>query len=93
MRRLLLNNRVILFNYKEEDKNMDLQIVCPFCGKTTTITLVGDEVARYKKWRNKELLIQEAFPDWPVDKREHLVSGICPACWDATFNIEYTHDQ
>jgi hypothetical protein len=31
---------------------------------------------------NKELPVQEAFPDLSDDDRERMLTGICPQCWD-----------
>lgn len=61
---------------------------CPMCGKTQTIELTDDEAVQLVRWQCKELLIQNAFPDWLPDKREMLMTGIHPKCWDELFKKE-----
>jgi len=34
---------------------------------------------------NAGLHIQEALPDWAPSKRELLITGIHPSCWDEMF--------
>ena len=53
---------------------------CPFCGKRN-IPLFLDAEAYYK-WANREICIQDAFPDLSPDQREIILTGICPECWD-----------
>ena len=35
----------------------------------------------YQRWRGGTL-IQDVWPDKPVDERETMISGTCPACFD-----------
>lgn len=43
---------------------------CPFCNTPQT----------------KEFVIQDAMPNLSADDREFLITGICPKCWNSTFN-------
>ena len=61
-----------------------LTTYCPFCGETNYV-LVREE--DYIAWQNGELA-QIAFPYLSTDEREMLISGICPACWDAMFGSD-----
>lgn len=40
-----------------------------------------DEFDRIQRWRNDELLIQQALPEWSAEKRELLLSSTHPDCW------------
>ena len=57
---------------------------CPFCGKYHEV-MVSE--ADFFAWQDGELA-QNAFPYLSADEREILISGICPACWEATFGEE-----
>lgn len=59
-------------------------VECPSCRKTDEFEV--DERG-YNRWRSGTH-IQNAFPDLNVDRREQLMSGICPPCWDAEFPSE-----
>lgn len=56
--------------------------ICPCCAGMTTQTL---PLEGYTEWLQGGVLIQNALPQLDEDQREHLMSGICPKCWDATF--------
>jgi len=43
-----------------------------------------DEIA-YERWQNREILIQQAFPDMSLGERELLKTGFHPKCWDSLF--------
>lgn len=73
-----------------DNRIVELDIACPICGTIQTITLTGDEIERYEEYRNGNILIQEAFPNWPASKREAIMTGICDYCWGVTFNDNET---
>lgn len=79
---------------KGDSKNVTLAIVCPLCGKTSYLIVPTDG---YTAWKLHDVLVQDAFPYLPAEDRELLISGICPTCWDAYFNIleedEYEDDE
>lgn len=54
---------------------------CPFCGKNQYIEVPLEGL---KAYQNGELM-QNAFPDLSADDREALISGVCPSCWEKTF--------
>lgn len=62
-----------------------INTTCPFCGKTTPVQI--RRVADYNAWQNGALA-QDAFPYLSADEREMLISGICPKCWERTFDEE-----
>jgi hypothetical protein len=41
-----------------------------------------------RKWTEREILIQEAFPYLSKGDREFIMSGITPEEWNATFGEE-----
>lgn len=59
----------------------EIQRTCERCGKTKSIEV---ETARYYAWE-RGLSIQAAFPDLSPPEREEIMTGYCPACWDAEF--------
>lgn len=54
---------------------------CPVCHRTTPVEV---DLKGYENWRRGEL-IQCALPTLSVRDRELLMTGICAACWEATF--------
>ena len=59
---------------------------CMYCQKSATIGLTPDEQMRYEQLqRGKITHIQDALPEWSADKRELLITGTHPECWDAIF--------
>lgn len=59
-----------------------LEVICVNCKKTHHITV---PVEGYEAWRTGKALIQNALPELSADKRELLLSGFCPQCWDHMF--------
>lgn len=56
--------------------------MCTVCGSTSLMYV--DEIA-YERWQNREILIQQAFPDMSLGERELLKTGFHPKCWDSLF--------
>lgn len=56
---------------------------CPMCG-TKHFVIVPSEA--YYKWINKDMYIQDAFPNLSATEREQLLSGLCPRCQDKVFD-------
>lgn len=52
---------------------------CPFCERRYQRAFPTDG---YYAWKNGAL-VQDAFPNEPVDAREFLITGICPECFDS----------
>lgn len=65
-------------------KNMsDDSIICEThkcfcCGQIGFVVVRSDDFNKYADGA----LIQEAFPEMPMDRREQLISGTHPECWD-----------
>jgi hypothetical protein len=51
---------------------------CPMCGVASGIMVDYD---KYKAWCNREILVQDAFPDMSKEEREVLMTGTHPDCW------------
>lgn len=60
----------------------EVVVVCPFCGKATTIQVVEED---YCAWKFEGALIQNAMPYLPANVRETLISGVCDECQDELF--------
>lgn len=60
----------------------EVVVVCPFCGKATTIQVVGKD---FYAWKFEGALIQNAMPYLPANVRETLISGVCDECQDELF--------
>lgn len=57
-----------------------------YCQKSATIELTPAEERQYERLVSGEVThIQDAFPEWSADKRELLITGTHPECWDAIF--------
>lgn len=62
-------------------------ITCPpcfHCGDSATIEVLTSDYLRYKAGA----LAQQAFPEMPRERREMLITGTHPACWDVMFAEE-----
>lgn len=57
---------------------------CPCCGCENVVSMTDEQYAEYNAgYKN----IQFIFPDWSVEKRELLISGVCAKCWKNIFNF------
>ena len=52
---------------------------CVVCRKSSVVPVVESD---FRSWQ-AGALVQQAFPEMPVDQRELLVTGTHPECWDA----------
>lgn len=59
---------------------------CPLCGIRSPNLKVTEE--GWHNWRNRGMLIQEAFPELTSSERELLQTGICDDCWAKTMGDE-----
>ncbi len=58
-------------------------------GKTLTLDMQIDRVTMcWFNWQMKRYLIQDAFPDLPLEQREFLISGVTPEEWNTLFKDE-----
>lgn len=62
-----------------------VEVWCPNCDHSEVFTMTKEQ---YKQWYYREKPIQDIFPEIKYDKREMLISGICPKCWDEMFGEE-----
>ena len=58
-----------------------IPVAIGLAGNTTDVEVVASGLDR---WQAGEL-IQDAFPDIPIDIREMMVSGMHPECWETMF--------
>jgi hypothetical protein len=65
---------------------VDLAVTCPFCGQTTALSVPAAGFAAWDLGRGQH--VQYAFPGLSADDRERLITGVCAACWAATFGDE-----
>jgi hypothetical protein len=64
------------------EETMLIGLICDFCNGTVAPFTIHTE--DYEAWR-QGALIQNAFPELPLEIREMMISGMCPKCWDKTF--------
>ena len=55
---------------------------CPFCGKTTTVTVKIGDLYKYEVLRET---VQNAFPSLSATEREQIITGMCPDCQNDVF--------
>lgn len=60
---------------------------CTVCGQTGTVEVSASEYLAYVAYSNGQgpRLIQDALPTLDFDKREQIISGTHPVCWDKIF--------
>ncbi len=56
---------------------------CIVCGKPSALVL--DE-GKYKRWQGGEH-VQVVFADWSAERRELLMSGTHPICWENIMRV------
>lgn len=71
------------------NRNLELTIVCPFCGKIHSV-LVRE--VDYNRLITGEYLVQDVFPYLTATEREALITGMCPACQSSIFGEEPEED-
>lgn len=57
---------------------------CILCGKTSTMELDPDKLARYQAGEH----VQNVWPEKSPGERELLITGTHPQCWDSMFKEE-----
>ena len=63
---------------------IDVKTKCPCCGCENVVSMTDEQYVEYSAgYKN----IQFIFPDWSAEKRELLISGVCPKCWRNIFDI------
>lgn len=61
---------------------IELGLQCRICGDVHPVLV---DATAYDRWRNRELLAQEAFPHLGAADRELLISRTCGDCWADMF--------
>lgn len=61
-----------------------LTIICPICGMAHTVCVKLED---YNAWQAGKVA-QSAFPYLTAEKREQLISHLCPACQVDFFGAE-----
>ncbi len=59
-----------------------ISVKCPFCSSSKVLHLSATAL---REWQAGKL-VQEAFANLSADDRERLITGVCPECWEKTFN-------
>lgn len=54
---------------------------CIHCGETGTVAVKFDQLLKYAEGA----LIQDAFPNMPIQEREQIISGTHPKCWEEMY--------
>lgn len=68
---------------KLESEKISLMRTCPLCGKKHEMSFDREALeAGWTKWKNQDMLIQDAFPSFTPNQREFLLTGICDKCFD-----------
>ena len=70
------------------NRNFELVITCPFCGKIHSVTVRKADLIHYREGA----LAQRAFPYLDAVEREAIISGMCPACQNSFFGEECDED-
>lgn len=56
---------------------------CPVCHLTDSVDMTADQFQRLSVGVE---YVQDIFPDMPSDRRELLISGTHPKCWEELFS-------
>ena len=61
---------------------------CIWCDYYSELGLSDADMEAYLRWQRREVPIQEALPHWSPAKREQLMTGTHPECFDTIFGSE-----
>lgn len=64
-----------------ERKIVRIEAICPQCDGHNFVRVYLDE---YLLWQSG-VNLQVAMPEMSLEKRELLITGMCPTCWNAAF--------
>lgn len=64
---------------------------CPVCHERSAIILSKDQYSLLVKAHSPH--IQDIFPGWDADRRELLITGTHPECWDKMFDETDEEDE
>ena len=71
----------------------ELLIYCRYCDVAHAVECTEEQNKMLlERADGKSILIQDIFPDMPVDLREMFVSGMCRTCWDKVFRDPHVVD-
>lgn len=62
-------------------------------GEPVEVYLSAEQFERYKAWRDRGVLIQEALPDLDKVQREMIMTGLAPARQEQIFKSEEDEDE
>lgn len=60
-----------------------IDVKCPSCKREKRLKV---SAAGFEKYRSGRYNVQDCFPELDTSKRELLISGICPDCWNEMFS-------
>lgn len=63
---------------------------CPITKRVYRVLVRHDS---WKKWMDRKLFVQEAFPELNADEREFILSGLTPAEWNALMPEDVPSDE
>lgn len=63
---------------------------CPHCNKITVLEMTDEQ---YDDYCLGQKYIQDIFSNWSPDKREMLITGICPDCWKKIFSDDLDYEK
>lgn len=68
--------------------------ICPFCGKMGTVEIAVEKLTTFKRWRfQRNVPIQDVFPELSAEDREMIMTGIHASCWEEAFSEEDTESN
>jgi hypothetical protein len=71
----------------------ELLIYCRYCDVAHAVQCTEEQNKMLLRRTDGEIiLIQDIFPDMPVDLREMFISGMCRTCWDKVFRDPHVVD-
>jgi len=67
---------------KTDKDKVSIPVTCSNCGKRVFIKVFPEDLTKFQNGA----LVQEAFPYLEPEKRELILTGLCPDCWDQNFD-------
>lgn len=79
--------------YEQENKEVSVSVHCISCKTQCLVDMTFDQFRRLDMFLKGRGHAQDLLADIPDKVREIFISGICPDCWSAMFDVEEKEDE
>lgn len=73
---------LLAIKIEEKEHGMEITTRCIHCKIEDVHTITHNQ---WYEWQIQGKFIQEVFPEWTPEQRDHLLNGTHPECWAKMF--------